>query len=382
MKMNLSKNNKIIIVSAFIIFIVILIVVFLPDKTIKVKEFDMTKINYSGNTFASSEKMIERLETKSDCIFDIDVFSNQKVCFDVLDIETRIDSNFIVHQTTDYFDVYARNNNVDNGLDELEIVNQDYENFRELGYFNRKYKIASTSLEDYLINIYSVVYCNHTSNYASKVFIFISNDSNHIMLTYYSKNKQMSDELINKLVKDISIKSNKEEYSKNELYAEYSKYTIQKSCIYKIEESNGEKQFVFRTEDDPDVVYALDLLIDGFEYQKIENDNNSDSSISFKQIDDNYSFKVSLGSDDYKTNMEVIQYLYMEYENVDIKDNYRIDNKDFLKVEYVRDGKKHIDYYYLYDSGMYVSALFEANEDYVFNYQEIEKLLEFDIYQL
>jgi hypothetical protein len=72
----------------------------------------------------------------------------------------------------------------------------------------------------------------------------------------------------------------------------------------------------------------------------------------------------------------------MGYENVDTKDNYKIDNKDFLKVEYVHDNKKHIDYYYLYDNGMYVSVSFEANMDYVFNYDEIEKLLEFDIYQL
>jgi len=383
MKASFSKRNTTIICTLLVLLIISTILIFKPTNTSVLNVFDISKINYLGNIFDSSKELFETLDTKEDCIFDLDVFSGKKVCFDVLDIEeTRIDTNFIVHQLTEYLDVYARNNNVDNGLDELEIVNQDFEKFRKLGYFNRKYKIASTSLEDYLINIYSVVYRNHESKFASKVFIFISNDSNHILLTYYSKNKQISDELINKLVKDISIKSNNEKYTKEEMYGSYSNYRLECSSDYKIEEVDGVEQFVYTTYNDPEVTFALNLLIDGIEYQNLDNDEEFNSSMRFKQKDDKYTFKIALHSSKAKTNIEIIQYSYMGYENVDIKDNYRIDNRDFLKVEYVRDGKKHIDYYYLYDNGMYVTAMFEANEDYIFNYQEIEKLLEFDIYQL
>lgn len=377
----LNKKNIMIIVVTIVVLI-ILILLFILTNSRKKNNLDISKVNYSGNIFASSENIVEELDTKKDCVFDLDVFTGKKICFDVLDQErTIVDTNFKIYQTGQNFDVSARNNNVDNGIDELELINQDYETFKEEGYFNRKYKIASTSLEDYLINIYSVVYCNHYSDYASKVFIFINNDSNHILLTYYSKNGQIGDNLINKLVKDISIEDNNQEYKREEVNDNYSKYTIENSCFYKVEEVDGEKKLVFRTEDDADVRYALDILFDTFEYQIISN-NEEFNSLTLKQKDDNYTLKMKLFSSDYQSRLRIIQYSYMGYENVDTKDNYKIDNKDFLKVEYVHDGKKYVDYYYLYDNGMYVSISFEANEDYVFNYDEIEKLLEFDIYQL
>ena len=381
MKKYLNKKNIIIFVVGVIVLIV-LILLFILMNSSKKNSLDMSKISFSGNTFDSSEKIVEELDTKKDCIFDLDVFSGKKICFDVLNnVEASVDSNFKINQSGQDIEVLARNNNVDNGIDELELINQDYKTFKEHGYFNRKYKIASTSLEDYLINVYSVVYRNRYSDYASKVFIFINNDSNHILLTYYSKNGQISDKLINKLVRDISIKDNDQEYKTEEVNDNYSKYTIENSCFYKLEEVDGEKKFVFRTEEDVDVRYALDILFDAFKYQ-VTSDSEETNILTLKQKDDNYTFNIKLFSSDYDSRIKVIQYSYMGYENIDIKDDYRIDNKDFLKVEYVHENKKHIDYYYLYDNGMYVSASFEANMDYVFNYDEIEKLLEFDIYQL
>ena len=376
------NNKNIIIFVVGVILLVALILLFILMNSSKKNSLDMSKISYSGNTFDSSEKIVEELDTKEDCIFDLDVFSGKKICFDVLNnVEASVDSNFRINQSGQDIEVLARNNNVDNGIDELELINQDYKTFKDIGYFNRKYKIASTSLEDYLINVYSVVYRNRYSDYASKVFIFINNDSNHILLTYYSKNGQIGDKLINKLVKDISIKDNDQEYKTEEVNDNYSKYTIENSCFYKLEEVDGEKKFVFRTEEDADVRYALDIIFDAFEYQPT-GDNEESNIVTFKQKDDNYILKIKLFSSDYDSRIRIIQYSYMGYENVNIKDDYKVDNKDFLKAEYVHDDKKYVDYYYLYDNGMYVSVSFEANMDYVFDYDEIEKLLEFDIYQL
>ena len=41
--------------------------------------------------------------------------------------------------------------------------------------------------------------------------------------------------------------------------------------------------------------------------------------------------------------------------------------------------KKHLEYYYLYKSGLYIEYSFEAKKNYNYNYQELEKLFSFEI---
>lgn len=156
-------------------------------------------------------------------------------------------------------------------------------------------------------------------------------------------------------------------------------YNLEKSLFYKEIENDGKKEIVDIDEDDFETNCFFTITIPGKYYKETKFDKDNPYFVKLVNKEDKFTFDVTLDSGKFLDYHDIVVSDTNEYEKIDIKEDYEVGNTKVLRKEYVVDGKKHLEYYYLYKSGLYIEYSFEAKKNYNYNYQELEKLFSFEI---
>jgi len=151
-------------------------------------------------------------------------------------------------------------------------------------------------------------------------------------------------------------------------------YKIERILFYK--ENNGK---LVEIEEGEEKFGYIDLSISNSDYIQEKNEDNYDWKLTFNHKSNKYKLEISLDNGKYMTYKDIEDYYKSKYSFIDINSDYKVNDTKVLKQEYSITDYKYLDYIYLYKNGFYIKYTFIASQDYNFNYDEIEKILSFNV---
>ena len=344
------------------------------------EQANFIELDFYTNDFEYNGEELKTFKKKKVCIFDYDYTKKRKICFDGLD--NTIESNFEKFNLnekdntltlTSFNSTYKNNNN----LQTMQYIKDDY---TSKGYDKNKTKAISFEDKDYNVDVYYVEYYSSKNNkIISELYIFISNDSNYLYISYSVDNLAISDNLINEILYDITVEDNNGSYNKSKVENNSLVYTLKIETYYKTYIENGEKKIKVLGMNDIGNIYQMKYSIPKDNFEEVVDQIDKNNTITFENKNKKYTINVHLGVEgiiDYK---DFISKNDPSYENVDADEKYNMKGKNVLKQEYTKEDNKYLEYYYIYDDGVYLKYTFKAKKDYTFKYDELEKLIILDI---
>ena len=376
------KNKKIISIIILIIGVLLIIV----GTILFTKKSDNTN-NSNNSEDYDVENRIEKFEDfynlKEDlyvsidfdksCILDNDISKKQKICFNSLkesDMETIEEDS--VTQEKGLIKLFAKNYDV--RLDRTSMFNADSSDFESKDLTKFKNKISRIDKDEFSIEIYHYIYYGG-SKATSVLYIFASNEKNNVFIKYTINDKIINEALEKEIIDSISVEQITELPTKSKKVGNNLEVTLERAGFYK----NNNGKLVERDFDDNDLTYYLDYIISASDYKEVESVDSDNNTISFSNVNGSYTMTILLDNGNYLSLKDIEQTNSKSYNIISINDNYTLNNKTLLKQEYTYNDSKYLEYYYLNNLGFYVKYQFKANNEYTYNYDEIEKLLNFEL---
>lgn len=395
----MKKNKKSLFVIAIGIIVIILGIVLVffssnkkeekdtPSKgnyPINIEKIDISASKFEGDNFSISANKLDSLNKEKICLFSYDTEKKPKICLDTIkdpDMDDRM--KFMLNDEKDDLNVIGFNKN--QSINKEDELNVSKENYSKEGYNKYRVKSANTKIGDYTVDVYYANYFSDSNKIVSRLFVFATSKLDNVEIIYTLKNKELSDSLINALVNNITLEENTERVTKSDESNGDLKVTLEKSKYYKEVEENGTKKIV-EIEENEERIYYVDYSISSKDYSEVLDNPDDLGTITFEKNNKDYTLNIQLDGLKVLTNHDIVEY-YKEhfeinkvaYQNYKVDENYKVGNKTLLKQEYIFGYEKYVEYYYIYKNGFFIKVTFKAKPDYNFDYDEIEKLLDFDI---
>ena len=152
-------------------------------------------------------------------------------------------------------------------------------------------------------------------------------------------------------------------------------YSMERPFYYK--EVNG--KIVERSDSDYERSASIDYSIHVNNFVEESFDTNLKHTLIVKNIKDNYKLTISIDSNKFMNYHDIVLTNDKDYGITNINEKYKVGDKTVLKQEYPLGQNEVLEYYYLFKNGLYIEYKFEFDINATINYEEVEKLLNFDL---